>query len=184
MIYWRDANMPLNGKEEPLYPSVNAEQWAVDRFMRAAQNGWLKILREIVEDEKYPIDQRDKNGQTALMMAAHFGQADAVEYLLDTGADVMLQDQEGFDAYRRALEAFGRSERLRAMELRELESYLDEIEGDESFDGYRPDEEEYLDLSTPHPAYEWIVDELRVRMKMARKASPDSLSDKTRPANI
>src|SRR5438045_654316 len=101
MIYWSNANMPLNAKDESAYPAVDAEQWAIDRLMCAAQNGWLKILHEILDEEKYPVDQRDKNGRTALMVAAHSGRADAVECLLDAGADVMLQDCEGFDAYSR-----------------------------------------------------------------------------------
>ena len=173
--------MALNSKDESAYPSVDAEQWALERFMGAAQNGWLKILHEILMEEKYPVNQRDKNGRTALMVAAQAGRADAVECLLDAGADVMLQDYDGFDARTHAVDGFRSSEYLRAMELREIESYLAHVDRGEDFDGYVPIEEEYFDLSTPDSDYEWIIEELRTRMKEIKKAKALSVTKVTAP---
>jgi hypothetical protein len=63
-------------------------------FRRAAENGDLPTLRRML-DEHANIDSRDGEGRTALMLAVLRARADAVQLLLDSGADPNLADNHG-----------------------------------------------------------------------------------------
>ncbi|HEX6660142.1 MAG TPA: ankyrin repeat domain-containing protein [Ilumatobacter sp.] len=53
----------------------------------ASRTGDVKVLARMVRSG-HAIDARDGYGQTALMRAAHAGHADAVDWLIDHGADL------------------------------------------------------------------------------------------------
>lgn len=62
--------------------------------------GALRLLLERAEGEGYepPLDIRDENGQTALMLAAGGGAADVVQELLARSADANVTDDDGSTA--------------------------------------------------------------------------------------
>jgi len=63
-------------------------------FRRAAEEGDLPALQKLL---KVPvdIDSRDTLGRTALMLATLRGHAEAVDILLDGGADPNVADNRG-----------------------------------------------------------------------------------------
>ena len=50
----------------------------------------------------FPIDRRDDEGRTPLMMAAVNGKLQAVKYLLKQGADPSIQDNNGWNTFHHA----------------------------------------------------------------------------------
>jgi len=73
------------GADAPSWP-----RWAdVDRFTAAAWRGDVKTMRRQVTDGQ-DLDARDRLGFTALMRAAIGGDAGAVRFLLERGADATL----------------------------------------------------------------------------------------------
>jgi hypothetical protein len=60
----------------------------------AAQDG-SKIEIELWLNRGIPVDARDANGRTALMITAANGHSDATRYLLERGADINAQDGDG-----------------------------------------------------------------------------------------
>jgi hypothetical protein len=63
-------------------------------FRRAAEEGDLPALRRQL-DMHVDVDSRDSLGRTALMLATLRGQAEAVDLLLDNGADPNVADNRG-----------------------------------------------------------------------------------------
>jgi hypothetical protein len=63
-------------------------------FLHAAEEGDLPSLRRQL-DRHVDIDSRDSLGRTALMLATLRGQAEAVDLLLDNGADPNVADNRG-----------------------------------------------------------------------------------------
>ncbi|MDF1485692.1 ankyrin repeat domain-containing protein [Ramlibacter sp. H39-3-26] len=57
----------------------------------------LAIMRVLLDSSAY-IDAASPNGTTPLMMAAYYGSEDAVQLLLDEGADPRLKNQQGLTA--------------------------------------------------------------------------------------
>ena len=89
---------------------VNKTGWTPLHY--AATNGHLEIMNLLLEHHAY-IDAESPNATTPLMMAAHYGSADAVRLLLSAGADPALKNQLGMSAIDFALKA----ERKEAAEL-------------------------------------------------------------------
>lgn len=58
-----------------------------------AEGDGEKMIAALASGEN--VNQSDKNGKTALMIAASLGRTDLVKTLLEKGADVNLQDREG-----------------------------------------------------------------------------------------
>jgi hypothetical protein len=61
---------------------------------RAAERGDLSALRRLLE-MRVEIDSRDSLGRTALMLATLRGHEEAVDLLLDNGADPNVADNRG-----------------------------------------------------------------------------------------
>lgn len=61
----------------------------------AAQEGDSDIIALLLAHSEVKVDQENKQGMTALMTAARFGQAGAVEALLQAGAKVGIADFTG-----------------------------------------------------------------------------------------
>ena len=81
---------------------VNKTGWTPLHY--AATNGHLEIMNLLLEHHAY-IDAESPNATTPLMMAAHYGSADAVRLLLAAGADPTLKNQLGMNAIDFALKA-------------------------------------------------------------------------------
>lgn len=77
----------LQRKAEVSKPGWNALHYA-------ATAGHVEILQLLLEKGGY-IDAPAPNGNTPLMMAAAFGSAQAIEYLLEEGADTTVRNQAG-----------------------------------------------------------------------------------------
>jgi uncharacterized protein len=74
---------------------VNKPGWTALHY--AATGAHLDIMALLLDDNAY-IDAESPNGTTPLMMAAQYGNAQAVQLLLDAGADPSLKNQLGLTA--------------------------------------------------------------------------------------
>ncbi|RVT46758.1 ankyrin repeat domain-containing protein [Rheinheimera sediminis] len=88
---------------------VQAEEQAPDPleqltsyFFAAARTGDTVVLNEFLQ-QGFPVDQRNKQSYTALMVATYSGQQGAVELLLKQGADACLRDKRGHTAMMGAI---------------------------------------------------------------------------------
>lgn len=59
-----------------------------DRFFTAAWEGNVPRMREVLEAHPGLLNAYSRDGWTALQLAAYFGHADAVRFLLERGADI------------------------------------------------------------------------------------------------
>lgn len=71
---------------------------------RAAESGDIPGLQTSL-DEQVDIDSRDADGRTALMLATLHGQINAVELLLEHGADPNIADEHGTTPLRAAVDS-------------------------------------------------------------------------------
>ena len=69
-------------------------QLLMDYFFAAARTGDVEVLTHFIE-AGFPIDQRNNQSYTALMVSAYNGQELATQALLDRGANACLQDKRG-----------------------------------------------------------------------------------------
>ena len=74
----------------------------VELFFDAARIGDNEVLETFVS-QGFPIDQRNNQSYTALMVAAYGGNKESVSLLLDLGANACLQDKRGNTALMGAL---------------------------------------------------------------------------------
>ncbi|RBP75889.1 hypothetical protein DET47_12068 [Shewanella putrefaciens] len=75
-------------------PDTAQVQLLVDYFFAAARTGDITVLEHFL-DAGFPIDQRNSQTYTALMVAAYNGQEAATDLLLEYGANACLQDKRG-----------------------------------------------------------------------------------------
>lgn len=73
---------------------VSYEQLLMDYFFAAARTGNVEVLKQFIESG-FPVDQRNSQSYTALMVAAYHGQLQATAALLKHGANACLQDKRG-----------------------------------------------------------------------------------------
>jgi ankyrin repeat protein len=94
----------LNENEELQTPSNSAQDiLQLQRyFFAAARTGEQAVLTEFLK-AGYPVNERNEQSYTALMIAAYAGQATAVELLLQAGADACLRDKRGHTALMGAM---------------------------------------------------------------------------------
>ena len=71
--------------------------------VRAAQHGEIDELRALLDESPELIDRANDRGMTALMAAAHGGQAAVITMLLERGADVTCRDDRGVSALEYAI---------------------------------------------------------------------------------
>ncbi|KKL01291.1 ankyrin repeat domain-containing protein [Rheinheimera mesophila] len=71
-------------------------------FFAAARTGDLVVLHEFLQ-QGFPVNQRSSQSYTALMVATYAGQQQAVELLLEHGADACLRDKRGHTAMMAAI---------------------------------------------------------------------------------
>lgn len=77
-------------------------QTLVALFFDAVRVGNNEVVETFVSSG-FPIDQRNHQSYTALMVAAYQGNRDTVRLLLDSGANACLQDKRGNTAIMGAL---------------------------------------------------------------------------------
>lgn len=77
-------------------------QSLVDLFFDAARIGNNEVVDAFVS-QGFPVDQRNNQSYTALMVAAYQGNRATVRLLLDSGANACLQDKRGNTALMGAL---------------------------------------------------------------------------------
>lgn len=85
---------------------VNKPGWTPLHY--AATGGHVELMDLLLEHHAF-IDAQSPNNTTPLMMAAMYGSAKAVKFLLDAGADIHMKNQLGMTAVDFALRA-GRKE--------------------------------------------------------------------------
>ncbi|WP_444908555.1 ankyrin repeat domain-containing protein [Microbulbifer sp. TRSA005] len=71
-------------------------------FFAAARIGDTEVLREFSQ-AGFPLNTRNSKGYTALMIATYNGRREAVDYLLQRGADACAQDCRGNTALMAAI---------------------------------------------------------------------------------
>ncbi len=74
---------------------VNRPGWTPLHY--AASAGSILVIRVLLDHDAY-IDAESPNKTTPLMMAARAGRREAVQYLLDEGADLSVKNDAGFGA--------------------------------------------------------------------------------------
>ena len=70
------------------------EQSTQEKFFAAVKRGDLNAVKELL-DKRVPVDCRDNEERTALMVASESGHVEMVKLLLDRGADVNAVDIDG-----------------------------------------------------------------------------------------
>ena len=81
---------------------MNSQQELVDLFFAAAKIGNSEVINEFLK-HGFPVDVRNKDGYTPLMMATYYGHQDIVASLLKHGADRCARDNRGNTALMGAL---------------------------------------------------------------------------------
>ncbi len=97
---------------------VNRPGWSPLHY--AAASGSILVIRVLLDQHAY-IDAESPNKTTPLMMAARAGRRDAVQYLLDEGADLSLKNEQGLGAVEFA-RAQGHADLAAALEARLLQA--------------------------------------------------------------
>ena len=77
---------------EPLSAQSTGRQVTVAAFHKAARTNDTILLKRGL-DAGIPVDSRDENGRTALLIATHGNAVDAARLLIAAGADVNAKDQ-------------------------------------------------------------------------------------------
>ena len=98
-------------------------------LMLAAFNGHAPVLGYLL-DQDVAVDARDANGRTALMYASSGPFLEAVQLLLDAGAEVNVQGtQEGFSALMTAASE-GLVDIVRLLLVRGADPAMADMDGD------------------------------------------------------
>nr|WP_223296549.1 ankyrin repeat domain-containing protein [Shewanella pealeana] len=91
-------SLEIENSDKRLGLQVNSQtaqmRLLVDYFFAAARTGDIEVLNHFIE-AGFPIDQRNNQSYSALMVAAYNGQAQAASVLLEHGANACLQDKRG-----------------------------------------------------------------------------------------
>ena len=70
------------------------QSWAANAHIHAPA-AWMKAIRFLVEECDADVNLRDAKGYTPLHHAASRGDTEAVQYLIEQGADVMVVSRKG-----------------------------------------------------------------------------------------
>jgi len=101
----RESRTATNSDPSELQTPINSAQDILQLqryFFAAARTGEQVVLTEFLK-AGYPVNERNEQSYTALMIAAYAGQATAVELLLQAGADACLRDKRGHTALMGAM---------------------------------------------------------------------------------
>lgn len=78
------------------------QQELIDLFFAAARTGQHEVINEFLK-YGFPVDVRNHEGYTALMMSAYYGHQEIVTTLLKNGAERCLRDNKGNTALMGAI---------------------------------------------------------------------------------
>ena len=106
------ADWPVNVLADPQLPEAARKTWTrhgatlgMNPLLAAAVGGfgrppqfWAAMVQEMLRNKVAPVDGTNRNGATALVLAAQFGNLEAVRVLLDAGAAVDAADDQGATA--------------------------------------------------------------------------------------
>lgn len=81
---------------------MTSQQELIDLFFAAAKIGNSEVINEFLK-HGFPVDVRNQDGYTPLMMATYYGHQDIVTALLAKGADRCARDKRGNTALMGAL---------------------------------------------------------------------------------
>ncbi|MGE8649815.1 ankyrin repeat domain-containing protein [Acinetobacter indicus] len=81
---------------------MTSQQELIDLFFAAAKIGNSEVINEFLK-HGFPVDIRNQDGYTPLMMATYYGHQDIVTTLLAKGADRCARDKRGNTALMGAL---------------------------------------------------------------------------------
>lgn len=81
---------------------MTSQQELIDLFFAAAKIGNSEVINEFLK-HGFPVDVRNQDGYTPLMMATYYGHQDIVTTLLAKGADRCARDNRGNTALMGAL---------------------------------------------------------------------------------
>src|SRR5690606_31825555 len=81
---------------------MTSQQELIELFFAAAKIGNTEVINEFLK-HGFPVDVRNKDGYTALMLATYYGQQPVVTSLLQHGADRCARDNKGNTALMGAL---------------------------------------------------------------------------------
>ncbi|MGD8172786.1 ankyrin repeat domain-containing protein [Vibrio sp. TRT 21S02] len=105
---WRSVFMVIlltGGVNQTVFGSPSEKEDAQQisaYFFAAARIGEVDVLEQFI-NAGFPINLRNLESYTALMIAAYNGQSKAVELLIQNGADVCARDKRGNTALMGAL---------------------------------------------------------------------------------
>lgn len=68
---------------------------SIDQLLNAAENGKLFVMTSILKQGDVDINACDKDGYSALYLAASNNHVKCVEWLIQSGANLELRDNEG-----------------------------------------------------------------------------------------
>lgn len=68
---------------------------SADKIVNAARDGDLQRLSSLIDISPTLVNEKNDNGETALISALYYGRSDVMKYLLDHGSDINAQDNEG-----------------------------------------------------------------------------------------
>ena len=81
---------------------MTSQQELIALFFAAAKTGNDEVINEFLK-HGFPVDVRNVDGYTPLMMAAYYGHQSVVSSLLKNGADRCLRDKKGNTALMGAM---------------------------------------------------------------------------------
>jgi ankyrin repeat protein len=85
-------------KQDPTFINGHTNSFKLTPLMIASTEGLLPIVRHLIPlllEHKCDINQTDKRGNTALMLAASEGHDKVVELLIHNGADINVANRNG-----------------------------------------------------------------------------------------
>lgn len=88
--------------QTPTQASAAEQKEVIDLFFAAARTGNSEVINEFLK-HGFPVDVRNHDGYTPLMMASYYGHQDIVTSLLNKGADRCLRDNKGNTALMGAI---------------------------------------------------------------------------------
>ncbi|CAO3622326.1 unnamed protein product [Cunninghamella blakesleeana] len=167
----------IHKKKKPIV--VIHDKDLVKRFLTAASNGKLNIIKDLFQSCKdliYAMDEDD--GTTALIYATCFGHIETVQYLLQCGAPIDDQDNFGWTALMWAT-VNNHNDIVNLLLSQNAKTELQTITGNSVFDFILKDDNNMADLLKDASKYskKYIITTERIATKRKKQKNRLSSSD-------